>query len=128
MSSQITLSEFSLKINDKTVQANYTQYHRKEIHSRAKYVLFCVILASFCRILYLITEEKLKFSISAEELYIIIALVVPSLCLALSFWLGNKSLKFAELHGPALFGSLTLLTIIFNLLHQEDLPMNLIYM
>ena len=85
------------------------------------------MFASICKVVYQITKEKKEFKISAEEIYTTIAVVVPTLCLAFSFWLGKKSLKFAELHGPALFGSLTLLTIIFNILYQEELSTSFLY-
>ena len=127
MIDQFTLSGFSLKISDETTQANYVKYHRKEIHERVQYVLFVAVFASTCKTVLQLTMIGRNNELSAEDLYATLAMVLPSLCLSFSYCLGSKNLKFAELHGPALFGSLTLLTVVFNVIYQEVQSTSLLY-
>ena len=44
--------------------------------------------------------------------FAVINTTVPTFCLAVSYFMANKTLKYVELHGPILFGSFLTITVI----------------
>ena len=51
---------------------------------------------------------------SSRLTFAVINTTVSTLCLALSYFMAKRNLKYAEFHGPILFGSFDAITFILN--------------
>ncbi len=107
-----TVQPYTLHIGNAKIDAEYTNYQRQETRKRAKYLLMVMTLFSLLS-LYLFARNEEESSKPALQLAMLLSWI-PTIGLAITYFLSLKFLWCAELIGPVMYGSFATVMILVN--------------